>query len=66
MKSGTSFHDRNDIRDYVNAGQTNARYISERLNIKESVVQGVVDSLLTRGQKAAATRAANKAKEEAA
>ena len=68
MKTGTSFLDRNNIRDFVKAGNTNAAQISERLSIKKEVVQRVIDNLhtpeLTRGQKAAATRAANKAAQE--
>ena len=71
MKSGTSFHDRNNIRDYVQAGETDASVISSRLGIQIEVVQRLVDKMtapkeLTRGQKAAATRAANKAAEDSA
>lgn len=66
MKTGTSFLDRNNIKDFVVAGNLSAQEVSERLNIKVEVVQRVIDSFTTRGQKAAATRAANKAAKEAA
>jgi len=69
MKQGTNYIERNYIRAYVNAGQTNARIISERLNLDIKAVQSFIDSLtpeLTRGQKAAATRAANKETQSAA
>jgi hypothetical protein len=38
MKPGVNFTDRNNIRDYVLAGQTNPTIIGERLKIDPKVV----------------------------
>jgi len=45
MKNGTDFTDRNNIRSFVEAGNTNANEISERLRIKAAVVQNYIDFL---------------------
>lgn len=46
MKTGLNFQDRNDIRRYVEAGETtSAGEISQRLGIKSSTVQRYMDSL---------------------
>ena len=67
MKISTNFEDKNRIREWAAEG-LDADAISERVRVKPEAVQAYLDSLtpeLTRGQKAAATRAANKAAKEA-
>jgi hypothetical protein len=44
-KVGTNFTDRNDIRDYVEAGVTDATRIARNLNCEVKPVQGYIDSL---------------------
>jgi hypothetical protein len=42
---GTNFTDRNDIREYVDAGVTDAQRIGRNLNVEPRAVQGYIDSL---------------------
>jgi hypothetical protein len=44
-KVGTNFTDRNDIKDYVDAGITDATRIARNLNCEVAPVQGCIDSL---------------------
>jgi hypothetical protein len=46
MKTGCNFIDINNIRAYVEAGMTDARQISSRLNIAPETVQKFVDTML--------------------
>ena len=46
MKPGVNFTDRNNIRDYVLAGQTNPTFIGERLKIDPKVVARFVKAEL--------------------
>ena len=59
-KKSCNFLDLNNIRNFVEAGNTDASVIGSRLNIQPDTVQAFINTMLTRGQKAAATRAANK------
>ena len=45
MKTGTDFTDRNNIRAFVDAGNTNANEIGERLRIKPAVVQRYINHI---------------------
>jgi len=46
MKAGANFTDRNNIRDYVKAGQTNVSVIADRLKIDPKVVRNFVNAEL--------------------
>ena len=59
-KRSCNFFDVNNIREFVEAGNTDASVIGSRLNIQPETVQAFINTMLTRGQKAAATRAARR------
>jgi len=63
LKSGANFEEINEIRRSITAGEK-IKAISQRMNIKLHVVEAFSEVELTRGQKAAATRAANRAAQE--
>jgi hypothetical protein len=47
MKKGCNFIDINNIRAYVNAGNTDAAQIGQRLGIAPATVQKFVDTMVT-------------------